>query len=71
VGDAGNDASHLVCNRLVRLPKHFRESEPRPHGFAVGLVSVMAGTLLAAGQVMGDLKKADAIRKGNRSVFQF
>lgn len=51
--------------------KHFRESEPQPHGFAVGFVSVMAGTLLAAELVMGDLKTANAIRQGNRSVFQF
>lgn len=51
--------------------KHFRESEPRPHGFAVGFVSVMAGILLAAELVMGQLETAATIRKGNRSVFQF
>lgn len=51
--------------------KHFRESEPRPHGFAVGFVSVMAGSLLAAELVMGELATAPTVRKGNRSVFQF
>ena len=51
--------------------KHFRESEPQPHGFAVGFVSVMAGTLLAAELVMAELETAAAVRKGNRSVFQF
>jgi hypothetical protein len=51
--------------------KHFRDSEPQTHGFAVGFVSVMAGTLLAAELVMGDLDTAEAMRTGNRSVFQF
>jgi hypothetical protein len=51
--------------------KHFRESEPRPHGFAVGFVSVMAGTLLAAELVLGESETAAAVRQGNRSVFQF
>jgi molybdopterin/thiamine biosynthesis adenylyltransferase len=51
--------------------KHFRESEPEPHGFAVGFVSLMAGTLLAAELVMGNGCLDEEIRKGNRSVFQF
>jgi len=51
--------------------KHFRESEPQVHGFAVGFVSVMAGTLLAAELVMGDPDTDGAMRTGNRSVFQF
>jgi molybdopterin/thiamine biosynthesis adenylyltransferase len=51
--------------------KHFRDSEPQPHGFAVGFVSVMAGTLLAAELLMGELDTAGAMRTGNRSVFQF
>lgn len=51
--------------------RHFRETEPRPYGFAVGFVSVMAGTLLAAELVMGELGVGANSRKGNRSVFQF
>lgn len=51
--------------------RHFRESEPQPHGFSVGFVSVMAGTLLAAELVMGSSSSNDSIRTGNRSVFQF
>jgi hypothetical protein len=51
--------------------KQFKESAPQPHGFAVGFVSVMAGTLLAAELLMEDFDSSDAIRKGNRSVFQF
>ncbi|MGZ9128182.1 MAG: ThiF family adenylyltransferase [Candidatus Binatia bacterium] len=48
--------------------KHFRQTEPQAHGFAVGFVSVMAGTLLAAELVTGEPELA---RKANRSVVQF
>ena len=44
-----------------------------PQFFDAGhsFVSVTAKTLLAAELVMGDLDSTDAMRQGNRSIFQF
>jgi molybdopterin/thiamine biosynthesis adenylyltransferase len=51
--------------------KHFRQTQPQAQAFAVGFVSVIAGTLLAAELLMGTLDATGAVRRGNRSVFQF
>lgn len=65
-------AASMKCGMAGEaILKHFRQAPPQRHGFAVGFVSVMAGTLLAAELLMGDQNVNASIRTGNRSVFQF